>query len=129
LRIYLLANSLSKECGDYKSKSLNNNKKNKALKIKGGKMSTTEGTILVGNKPTMNYVLATVIQFNQGVKRVIIKARGRAISKAVDTAEIVKTRFLQDQVDITEVKVGSEQVGEPGKERTVSTIELVLERV
>lgn len=92
-------------------------------------MSTTEGTILIGAKPVMNYVLATVIQFHtQGVKKVTIKARGRAISKAVDTAEIVRTRFLKDQVDIAECKIGSETVGEPGKERTVSTIEIVLEK-
>jgi len=88
----------------------------------------SEGIILIGNKPTMNYVLATVIQFNQGVQRVLIKARGRAISKAVDTAEITRTRFLQNQVEIKDIKIGSEKVGEPGKERTVSTIEIVLER-
>ncbi|MCD6562320.1 MAG: DNA-binding protein Alba [Thermoproteales archaeon] len=89
---------------------------------------STEGTILIGNKNVMNYVLATVIQFNQGAQKVLLKARGRAISKAVDTAEIVRTRFLPDQVDISTVKIGSEKVGEPGKERTVSTIEIVLER-
>ena len=88
----------------------------------------SEGTILVGQKPVMNYVLATVIQFNQGAQRVILKARGRAISKAVDAAEIVRTRFLQGQVDIASIKIGSEKVGEPGKERIVSIIEIVLER-
>lgn len=91
-------------------------------------MSASEGTILIGNKNVMNYVLATVIQFNQGAQKVILKARGRAISKAVDTAEIVRTRFLPDQVDISDVNIGSEKVGEPGKERTVSTIEIVLTR-
>ncbi|HDD34171.1 MAG TPA: DNA-binding protein, partial [Thermofilaceae archaeon] len=54
-------------------------------------MATIEtGTILVGQKPVMNYVLAAVIQFNQGAQRVILKARGRSISKAVDAAEIVR---------------------------------------
>ncbi len=87
-----------------------------------------EASILVGQKPVMSYVLATVIQFNQGAKRVALKARGRAISKAVDAAEIVRTRFLQDQVAISAVKIGSEKVGEPGKERLVSTIEIILEK-
>jgi len=91
-------------------------------------MSVQEGTILIGAKNVMNYVLATVIQFNQGAQKVILKARGRAISKAVDTAEIVRTRFLPDQVDITKINIGSEKVGEPGKERSVSTIEIILER-
>jgi len=88
---------------------------------------SSEGVILVGQKQTPNYVLATVTQFSQGVTRVIIKARGRAISKAVDTAEMVK-RFLQNKVEVKDVKIGSEEVGEPGKKRRVSTIEIVLER-
>ncbi|RLF25145.1 MAG: DNA-binding protein Alba [Thermoprotei archaeon] len=87
-----------------------------------------EGVVLVGAKPTMNYVLATVIQFNQGAERVIIKARGRAISKAVDTAEITRMRFLPGQIEVKEIKIGTETVGEPGKQRPVSTIEIVLER-
>ncbi len=87
-----------------------------------------EGVVLVGAKPTMNYVLATVIQFNQGADRVIIKARGRAISKAVDTAEITRLRFLAGQIEVKEVRIGTEKVGEPGKERSVSTIEIILER-
>ena len=90
-------------------------------------MSAQEGVILVGQKPTPNYVLATVTQFSQGINKVIIKARGRAISKAVDTAEMVK-RFLENKVEVADVKIGSEKVGEPGKERTVSTIEIVLVR-
>lgn len=91
-------------------------------------MSTTEGSVLIGNKNVMNYVLATVIQFNQGAKRVSIKARGRAISRAVDVAEIVKSRFLKDEVDVETIKIGSEQVGEGDKKRTISTIEIVLAR-
>jgi len=91
-------------------------------------VSAQEGVILVGQKPTPNYVLAAVMQFTQGSKRVILKARGRAISKAVDAAEIVK-RFLEGKVKIADVKIDSERLGEPGKERTVSTIEIVLERV
>ena len=87
----------------------------------------TEGIILVGRKPTPNYVLAAVTQFSQGSKRVVLRARGRAISKAVDAAEIVR-RFMQGQVEIVNCTIGSETVGEPGKERTVSTIEIVLEK-
>ncbi|RLE66610.1 MAG: DNA-binding protein Alba [Thermoprotei archaeon] len=91
-------------------------------------MSEAVGEIKVGAKPPMHYVLATVIQFNQGVKSVHIKARGRAISKAVDVAQITVNRFLKDKVEVKEVTIGSEEVGEPGKTRTVSTIEIVLEQ-
>jgi len=47
-----------------------------------------DNTVFVGNKPVMNYVLAVVTQFNNGAQEVAIKARGKAISRAVDTAEI-----------------------------------------
>lgn len=88
-------------------------------------MAQEEGVIYVGQKPTPNYVLAAVTQFSQGSNRVVLKARGRAVSRAVDAAEIVK-RFLGDRVEIADIKIGSEKVGEPGKERTVSTIEIAL---
>ncbi|AJB42858.1 MAG: DNA-binding protein Alba [Thermofilum sp.] len=91
-------------------------------------MSVTEGSVLVGNKSVMNYVLAAVIQFNQGAKKVLIKARGRAISRAVDVAEIVRSRFLKGEVDVSSIKIGSETVGEGDKKRTISTIEILLEK-
>lgn len=91
-------------------------------------MSVTEGSVLVGNKSVMNYVLAAVIQFNQGAKKVLVKARGRAISRAVDVAEIVRSRFLKGEVDVSSIKIGSETVGEGDKKRTISTIEILLEK-
>jgi len=94
--------------------------------VKKERAAVGENVVLVGNKPTMNYVLATVIQFNQGADKVTIKARGRAISKAVDAAQIVQLRFLQGQVEVKDIKIGTDRVGEPGQERNVSTIEIVL---
>ncbi len=88
-------------------------------------MSEEVGVIYVGQKPVSSYVLAAVTQFTRGSKKVSLKARGRAISRAVDAAELIK-RFLQDKVDVESVTIGSEKVGEPGKERTVSTIEIIL---
>jgi len=88
-----------------------------------------ENVILVGKKPPMNYVLAVVMQFNSGANEVVIKARGRAISKAVDVAEIVRQRFLPEMVEVKEVKIGSEEVGEEQNRRTVSTIDITLRRV
>ncbi len=91
-------------------------------------MSMSESVVLIGSKPLMQYVVTTILQFNRGFRRVVIKARGKNISKAVDVAEIVRLRFLQDEIAIKDVKIGSERLGEPGKERLVSTIEIVLER-
>lgn len=84
--------------------------------------------VLVGMKPTMNYVISTVLQFNEGADKVILKARGRSISKAVDAAEITRLRFLADQVEVGDVKIGTDKVGEGETIRNVSTIEITLVR-
>src|SRR4030042_1972998 len=74
------------------------------------KKRTDENVIYVGHKPPMSYVLAVVTQFQGiGSDEVIIKARGRAISTAVDTAEIVRNRFITD-AKLKEIKIGTESI-------------------
>jgi DNA-binding protein len=85
-----------------------------------------ENTIFVGNKPPMSYVLAVVTQFNGGSNSVMIKARGRAISRAVDTAEITRNRFVKE-ADIKEIIIGTESItNEEGRTSNVSSIEITL---
>ena len=87
---------------------------------------TNENAILVGTKPSMNYVLAVVNQFTQGSKEVVIKARGRAITRAVDTAEIVRNRFIKD-AKIKDIIIGTEAVKtDEGGTSNISTIEIFL---
>ncbi|HEX08535.1 MAG TPA: DNA-binding protein Alba [Thermoplasmatales archaeon] len=90
--------------------------------------TTEENVIYVGNKTPMSYVLAVVTQFNGGSKEVVIKARGRAISRAVDTAEIVRNRFVTD-AKVKDIKIGTESItNEEGRTSNVSTIEIVLSK-
>lgn len=90
------------------------------------KKTADENTIFVGNKPPMSYVLAVVTQFNGGSDTVMIKARGRAISRAVDTAEIVRNRFVQD-AKVKDIKIGTESItNEEGRNSNVSSIEITL---
>ncbi|MBN2603634.1 MAG: DNA-binding protein Alba [Candidatus Thermoplasmatota archaeon] len=92
------------------------------------KETADENTIYVGNKPPMSYVLAVVTQFNtSGSDDVVIKARGRAISRAVDTAEITRNRFIKD-VEIKDIKIGTESITnqEEGRTSNVSSIEICL---
>ena len=86
-----------------------------------------ENVIYVGSKPPMSYVLAVVTQFNSGSDEVVIKARGRAISTAVDTAEIVRNRFVTD-AKLKEIKIGTESITneEEGRTTNVSSIEICL---
>ena len=88
---------------------------------------TDENVIYVGQKPPMAYVLAVVTQFNtDGSNGVILKARGRSISTAVDTAEIVRNRFMKD-AKLKDIKIGTESVtNEEGRNSNVSSIEIYL---
>ena len=90
------------------------------------KRRNDENVIYVGNKPPMSYVLAVVTQFSSS-NEVIIKARGRAISRAVDTAEIVRNRFVAD-AKLKDIKIGTESFTneEEGRTSNVSSIEICL---
>lgn len=85
-----------------------------------------DNVIFVGKKGTMAYVLAVVTQMNQGAKEVVVKARGKAISRAVDVAEIVRNKFIND-AKISDIKTLTEEVTtEDGKPIKVSGIEIRL---
>ena len=87
-----------------------------------------ENVIFIGNKPPMSYVLAIVTQFNSGSDEVIVKARGRAISRAVDAAEITRNRFVTD-AKIKDIIIGTEAItNEEGRTSNVSSIEITLKK-
>ena len=88
--------------------------------------SIAPDTIYIGQKPIMTYVTAIVMQFNSGSKELTVKARGRVISQAVDVVEVCRRRYFADKLNITEIKIGTEMLGEAGQLRPVSTIEIKL---
>jgi DNA-binding protein len=86
--------------------------------------------VLIGKKPVMNYVLACITLFHGGAKEVSVKARGRAISHAIDVVEVVRRRFLPD-VKVKRIGIGTDQLSpqdEGDSLINVSTIEITLER-
>ena len=86
--------------------------------------------VLIGKKPVMNYVLACITLFHGGAKEVNVKARGKAISYAVDIVEVVRRRFLPD-VKIKKISIGTDQLASQEGSDTltnVSTIEITIER-
>lgn len=85
-----------------------------------------ENIVYVGKKPTMNYVLAVVTQFNNGNGEVTIKARGNAMSKAIDVKEIVTSRFIQGLSVKSMSSTSEELTNEDGTRSKVSTIQIVL---
>ena len=87
-----------------------------------------DNIVYIGNKPVMNYVLAVVTQMNGGTSEVILKARGRAISRAVDVAEIVRNRFIPE-AELGSIDISTEEVSSmEGSSSNVSAIEIQLNK-
>lgn len=86
-------------------------------------------SVFIGRKPIMNYVLACMTLFQGGSSEVCIKARGMAVSRAIDVAEIIRRRFVTD-VTVKDVKIGTDQLLDRnrGIPSNVSTIEVILTR-
>jgi len=85
-----------------------------------------ENAVFIGRKPVMNYVVACMTYLNAGEKKVVVKARGRAISRAVDTVELLRRAFVKD-VDVTNIDISTEEVtGPEGQSRNVSSMEITL---
>jgi DNA-binding protein len=95
--------------------------------IKSNEADGGRSTVYIGRqKPFMNYVLATLTCLNNS-PNVILKARGAAISLAVDVAEVAVKRFGADRIKVADVKIDTEQmISQEGGNRNVSTIEIEL---
>ena len=86
--------------------------------------------VYIGEKPLMNYVTSIVLNFTaQNMPEVIIKSRGKFISKAVDITEVARNRFLSDQVELKDIKIGSEDfINKENRKIRVSFIEITLKK-
>ncbi len=87
-----------------------------------------KNSVLIGRKPVMNYVLACLSLFHGGATEVSVKARGRAISRAVDVVEVTKRRFMPN-LKIQNIGIGTDQLApfdESGTASNISTIEITL---
>lgn len=80
--------------------------------------------IYIGSKPVLNYVTALVTALQKDPK-VNVMARGRAISSAVDVVEVCKRSFVTD-MQVDEILIGTEQMGEGDDLRNVSTIQIKI---
>ena len=87
-----------------------------------------ENTVLIGKRPVMNYVLACLTCFNSGSSKIVVKARGRAIPRAVDTVEVLRRSFAKN-LQLDSITIGTEEVSrEQGQTSRVSAIEMTLSK-
>jgi len=92
-------------------------------------MTESQGIVFIGRKPVMSYVLAIITSLSSSnAKEITLKARGQAITTAVDAAEIVRSRFLKD-LKVSKIAIGTEEIppreGED-RSRMVSTMEITM---
>ena len=90
----------------------------------------TDNSFFIGEKPLMNYVTAAVMHFtSKKAEEITLKARGRFMNTAIDISQVIINRFLKDQAEINNVKLGSEEFkNKEGKQVRVSTIEINIKR-
>jgi len=94
-------------------------------------MTEKSDTVFIGRKPAMSYVLAIITSLSSSnAKEIVLKARGRAITTAVDVAEIVRSRFVKD-LKVSKIAIGTEEIAPKegqSKSRMVSTMEITLSK-
>ncbi|MFH0897096.1 MAG: DNA-binding protein Alba, partial [Candidatus Bathyarchaeota archaeon] len=92
-------------------------------------MSERSNIVYIGSKPVMSYVLAVMAGLsNSNSQEIVLKARGRAISTAVDVAEVSRRKFIKE-LETSNIVIGTEEIqAEEGGKRAVSTIEIVMSR-
>ena len=103
------------------------------------KSKPDDHVVFVGPKPFMNvikfqnliamlYVTGVVMQFTtQGADEVVIKGRGKFITRCVDISEVATKRFLEGKIELKDIKIDSEEFeNKEGKQVRVSTIEISL---
>ena len=84
--------------------------------------------IYIGRKPVMAYVLAVMTALKDQKSQVTLMARGRAISKAVDVAEVVRNQFIAD-LEIDDISIDTELLEtEDGGTRNISNIAITMKK-
>ncbi|OPX60604.1 MAG: DNA/RNA-binding protein Alba [Methanomassiliicoccales archaeon PtaB.Bin134] len=84
--------------------------------------------VYIGQKPIMNYVLAVVKRFGAGNTDLIIQARGKSISKAVDVALISVDRS-GGELALGDINIHTEVLpGLDGSPQNVSSIRIGMRR-
>ena len=83
-------------------------------------------TVFIGRKPVLNYVLACMTLFKSGHEEIILKARGRSISRAVDVVEVLKNRFMPN-AEVANIQIGTERLENDDRgPSNISTIDIMV---
>jgi DNA-binding protein len=102
--------------------------KEKAADVPAANSEVPASVVLIGRKPVMNYVLACLTYFSSGSGKILLKARGRAIPRAVDTVELLRRSFAAG-LQLGDIRLSTEEVSrEEGQTTKVSAIEIAVSK-
>jgi len=90
--------------------------------------SSNNNIIFVGSKPLVNYIKSIAIQFRKNPQEVVIRSRGKFISKAVDIAEVARRNHPENAMKIKSIKINSESFEKEGRQINVSTMDITLSK-
>jgi DNA-binding protein len=94
--------------------------------IRGTRLKADDNVVFIGQKPVMSYVLACLTLLNSGTNKIVVKARGRAIPRAVDTVEVLRRSFAQG-LQLESIRLSTEEVERTeGQKSRVSAIEIAV---
>lgn len=88
-------------------------------------------TIVVGKKEFLAYIRsADLLMRKEGLKKIVLKARGKNINRAVDIAEALKNKFLKDlKVKIGNIETDTGYINNEGREKPISSIKIEIKRI
>lgn len=86
-----------------------------------------DNIVFVGAKPLVTYIKSIIAQFNKrNSSEVVLKSRGKFISKAVDAAEVSRRILFKKGVKVKAIDISSESFEREGKQNNISTMDIVL---
>ena len=86
-----------------------------------------ENIVFIGSKPLVNYIKSIMMQLNKrNAAEVVIKSRGKFISKAVDAAEVSKRVLEKKGIKIKSISTSSDSFEKEGRRTNISTMEIIL---
>lgn len=112
------------------SQTNNESDKSEKPETEAQSKSKQDNIIFIGDKPLINYVRSISVQLTaKQSSEVIIRSRGKFISKAVDVVEVAKRRFLEKEgIRVKDIKIASEEFEKDGRKINVSSMDIVLSK-
>ena len=96
------------------------------VEIRSEHVEPTHNVIIMGGKPIMLYVTATLGKL-ASLPIVTIAGRGKRITQAIDVSQMIVKRMNEVGYEISDIRISSDSlVSKDGRERNVSKIEIDL---